>query len=460
MVAMAKSTLFHVIKDPVHGSMQFDSEENKWIKPFIDSENFQRLRQIKQLGMADLIYPGAVHNRFSHGIGSCYIASQICNKLGSSVEDKQTAMLACLLHDIGHGPFSHAFENIFYRQYICHEMWTPLFLAEYNNPDFLSTFNANNKKHPLTAKKFKEIQELIMHQAHEKTLLADIVSSQLDADRLDYLLRDSHFCGVIYGEYDFRWLLHCLTAVKKDRKTRLGITHKGIGVIEEYLMARRLMMRNVYQHGKKNGAEYLLQLFLKYLAKGIAEDSRFRTLTDITLIQFLQEMNSFNKQVKKEKNSNNIKKLCGQFVRQNYHLYKQLCDYDVFILLRELSQWKNNHPAVAIAKRLQKRKLPKIIYINGHHIKTAKKLVREFKVSNLIQPWQLTILTLPHLSYEINRDSILVTDSIGNVKYLHDNSLMINALSDKRESFYLVCIDSEIAGKAKVKKLQASLQNL
>jgi len=104
---------FHVIKDPVHDTMQFTSLEDNWIKPFIDSPNFQRLRHIKQLGMGDYIFPGAVHTRFNHCIGCCYIAGQIAHKIGLGEEDRQLVMIACLLHDIGHGPFSHAFEDIF-----------------------------------------------------------------------------------------------------------------------------------------------------------------------------------------------------------------------------------------------------------------------------------------------------------------------------------------------------------
>ena len=453
------STIFHVIKDPVHGAMQFNTEENNWIKPFIDSENFQRLRQIKQLGLADLIFPGAVHNRFSHGIGSCYIASQICNKLGLSDEDKQKAILACLLHDIGHGPFSHAFEEIFYKQSITHEMWTPLFLQEYKNPEFLKRFNSRNKDFPLTSDKLDLIQELITHQFQGNKILADIVSSQLDADRLDYLLRDSHFCGVSYGGYDFRWLLHCLTVISEEGQTRLGITHKGIGAIEEYLMARRLMMRNVYQHGKKYGAEFLLKSFLQYLAQGLEQEERFTVLLDLPVAQFLQQMNYFNQQAQQ---GGNLEELTKRFIEENYYLYKQLCDYDIFVLIRELSHWDYDHDAVVIAERLYSRKLPKIIYINALHIELAKEMVEEFKRKhqNEIRSWQIAILMLPHLSYEMNHDPILVMDPRKVIKYLHDDSLMINAMSDKQEEFCIVSVDHEIADEGIVIELMKALQAL
>src|SRR5579863_8652321 len=133
--------MYHVIKDPVHGTMQFTTAEDNWIKPFIDSPNFQRLRHIKQLGMGDFIFPGAVHTRFNHCLGCCYIGSQIAHKIELSEEERQLGMIACLLHDIGHGPFSHTFEDLFYKKLIRHEDWTPFFLADYRSKEFFTYYN-------------------------------------------------------------------------------------------------------------------------------------------------------------------------------------------------------------------------------------------------------------------------------------------------------------------------------
>jgi uncharacterized protein len=447
--------VFHIIKDPVHGSMQFTTEEDNWVKPFINSENFQRLRYVKQLGLTDWIFPGAVHTRFNHGLGCCYIASQIANKLELQAEDRQIVVLAGLLHDIGHGPFSHAFEDIFCKHSIRHEMWTAMFLQEYAKPEFLKAFNELNKNTPLNEEKIDIIQKLIMSNQCQNKLLADIVSSQLDADRLDYLLRDSHFCGVTYGVYDFRWLLNCLTAIKKDGSVRLGITHKGIGVVEQYLMARRLMIRNVYQNGKKYGAEFLLREFLKCLA----QDTQLAQLGSNTLVCFLREVNEFNVRAKQ---TTELQKLTEQFIKKNYHLYKQLCDYDVFSIIRYLSGLKDKHPAVKLAKRLQIRALPKILYVDEKNAKMASKLVAEFKeeFGGKICAWQIAILNLPHLSYEVNNDPILIKDHYGSVKYLHDNSLMINAMSDKYENACLVSIDVGIIEWPQITKLIKKLCEL
>jgi len=458
-MTQAASNIFHVIKDPVHGSMQFTTPENNWIKPFIDQENFQRLRHISQLALASWVFPGAVHNRFSHGLGCCYVGSQICSKLELSLEDKQLVILACLLHDIGHGPFSHTFEEIFHKKSLSHEMWTSMFLKDYARDDFLNEFNKRNKDFPLDAEKLKIIETLIRHQPFENQLFSDIVSSQLDADRLDYLLRDSHFCGVTYGEYDFRWLLHCLTIIEQDGRARLGITRKGVGVVEQYLMARRLMMRNVYQNGKKYTAEFLLRSFLEHLAKGIDEDPRFSLLESNALIQFLKQVNLFNQQLD---DGASIDHLREQFIEKNYNLYKQLCDYDVFSLVRLLASWENDHPVVSIAKRLQVRHLPKAIPIDAANMDKAKSLADEFKeqYKDKLQSWQVALIQLPHLSYQGSQDPILVKDYAGSVKYLHDDSLMIHAISDKSETSCLVSIDSEIIRKPYMEKFCKDLMRL
>lgn len=437
------SNIFHVIKDPVHGAMQFAELEDNWIKPFIDSENFQRLRYISQVGLADWVFPGAVHNRFSHGLGSCYIASQICNKLGLEDEEKQIVILAGLLHDIGHGPFSHTFEAIFHEGHLHHEEWTRAFLQEYAEDEFLSHFNQRNNEYPLSPQKMELIRKLIMHEKTEKKLLADIVSSQLDADRLDYLLRDSHFCGVTYGQYDFRWLLHCLAIIEKDEEIRLGITSKGIGVVEQYLMARRLMMKNVYQNAKKYGAEYLLQKFLMYLADGFTETTIFSNFKNSPLIQFLEGVKKYNQQIDKNENVEGINK---NFISTYYPLYKQLCDYDVFLMIRALSHRQGSHPAITIAKRLHARKLPKVFQIQNEHIQQVENIVKDLKNKwkNDIDDWQITIIKLPHLSYKMHEDPILIKGPSGGIKYLHDDSLMIGAISDKSEMGYLVSIDDAI----------------
>lgn len=113
---MSLTTVSNTINDPIHGIMGFSKQEKDLIKPIIDSAAFQRLRHIKQLGMADLVYPGATHTRFSHCIGACYLSKLMCDQVGIEKRDKELVMIATLLHDVGHGPFSHAFEKLFQKE--------------------------------------------------------------------------------------------------------------------------------------------------------------------------------------------------------------------------------------------------------------------------------------------------------------------------------------------------------
>lgn len=438
--------LYHVIKDPVHGTMQFTTSENNWIKPFIDSENFQRLRHIKQLGMGDFIFPGAVHTRFNHCLGCCFTARQITHKVNLPDEEKQLVMIACLLHDIGHGPFSHTFEDVFYKKLIRHEAWTPFFLADYRNDAFFKEYNHKNPRQHLTEEKFRLIEEMIMHKSHEKRVLADIVSSQLDADRLDYLLRDSHFCGVEYGTYDFRWMLNSMMIVNTEHGERLGLTHKGIGVVEHYLMARRLMTRNIYHHPKKLAFEFFLVQLLQSLAESLENYSPYAEIKKTKLGKFLLAANQFNQQAFTAKNRDELTK---QFLQQNFSNYKELCDYDVFTLMKMLAQTNDNHTAAQIAKRLQYRHMPLIIRLDDANVNAAEDKVKTFKSThkNSLQSWQFALIKTPHQAYSIDDDPILIADEQGMAHPLNQISHLINAISDKAEHTAFLCIDQSIAEK-------------
>lgn len=439
---MPNQNLYHVIKDPVHGTMQFTSTEDNWVKPFIDSPNFQRLRHIKQLGMGDFIFPGSVHTRFNHCLGCCYISSQIAHKIGLSEEERQLVIIACLLHDIGHGPFSHAFEDIFKQKLIRHEAWTPFFLADYRTSDFFAVYNHRNPRYHLSEEKFMRIEEMIMHKSPHKNVLADIVSSQLDADRLDYLLRDSHFCGVAYGEFDLSWMLHCMAIVQSSHGERLGITHKGIGVVEHYLMARRLMTRNIYHSQKKLALEHSLIILLVNLAESLEHYAPFKEIRTTRLGKFLLNANLFNQTITTTENLEMHKQT---FLANNYSIYKELCDYDIFSVIKQLAELNDTHPAVQIASRIQQRRMPKIVRLDNVDIESAQSLLAEFKSQQKnIQDWQLGIMQTPHQAYKIEDDPILVVNELNIVKPINEISMMIRAISNKYEETAFLYIDSAI----------------
>jgi HD superfamily phosphohydrolase len=448
---MTNSNRYHVIKDPVHGTMQFTDIEDGWVKPFINSAHFQRLRHVKQLGMGDFIFPGAVHSRFNHCLGCCYIGSQIAHKIGLADEERQLVMIACLLHDIGHGPFSHAFEDIFYQKMIRHEDWTPFFLRDYRSSDFFEDYNNHNPRYALTEAKFAQVESMIMHQSPVKNVLADIVSSQLDADRLDYLRRDSHFCGVTYGQFDFRWMLHCMAIVNDKQHERLGITHKGIGVVEHYLMARRLMMRNIYYSQKKLALEFLLVQLLAQVSEQL-DDQVHQEIARSRLGIFLKRVNEFNQ---KARSTKEVKSLKQAFLKDCYPIYKELCDYDVFALINRLVELGDKSPISPIAARLQYRQIPKIIRLDFMNLAQLEPLIAEFKATSgkAYQPWQLALIKTPHQSYIAEGDPILVVNENNDVRPITEMSLMIHAISDKYEQTAFLCLDRELMGDEKVEAL-------
>lgn len=433
--------------------MQFTTIENAWIKPFIDSAHFQRLRHIKQLGLGDFIFPGAAHSRFNHCLGCCYVACQIAQKIGLAEEERHLVMIACLLHDIGHGPFSHTFEGIFTDNLIHHEDWTPYFLADYD-ADFFARYNKLNPRHHLTPEKFQHVADMIMHKPMAKNVMADIVSSQLDADRLDYLLRDSHFCGVSYGEFDFRWMLNCMTIVATPAGERLGITHKGIGVVEHYLMARRLMLRNIYHSQKKIAFEQLLVQLLAILAESLTE-SLFASLTQTRLGQFLMAVNQYNQTVSIATNKQVIKQA---FLEDNFKNYKELCDYDVFTVIKQVADIPSDHAAVQLAKRIQARQMPKIVRLDHANLTAIRHELATFKQQHrAYQDWQLSLMKTPHQSYS-EEDPIWVVNEWGVINPIGKFSFMLNAISDKLEHIAFLAVDKTIANDAPIIHLMQQLQ--
>jgi uncharacterized protein len=243
-------------------------------------------------------------------------------------------------------------------------------------------------------------------------------------------------------------MLNCMAIVESDQGERLGITHKGIGVVEHYLVARRLMTRNIYHYQKKLALEFFLVSLLKSLAENLT-DSLFAEIKSTRLGKFLSAVHTFNQQVKTFNNPDTMKK---QFLKENYPLYRELCDYDVFAVVKLLSEKTSNHPAAQIAKRLQLRQMPKIVRLDQVDVTTAIEMLDNFKAQhkNTIQDWQINLIKTPHQSYSIDEDAILVVNEQGTVKPINEISLMINAISDKFEHTAFLCIDKSLMQNEKV----------
>jgi HD superfamily phosphohydrolase len=225
------------VRDPVHGSIALD----EWVLPLINSPAFQRLRRVQQLGTAYLVYPGANHRRFEHSIGAHHLAGRLAGALGLDNEESLTLRAAALLHDLGHGPFSHAFEELEHHAGARHEdttvdlvSWGPLAdLLRQGGIDPVAVSEAVVGKGPLSG----------------------IVSGALDADRMDYLLRDAHYTGVRATVDSDR----LIGVTERDDEHGLVLRESGILSAEALLTTRFLMYPAVYLHHTVRSSERMLQ---------------------------------------------------------------------------------------------------------------------------------------------------------------------------------------------------------
>ncbi len=236
MATLLKPT---VLNDPIYG---FISIQDDLLFALMQHPYFQRLRRISQMGLSYLVYPGAHHTRFQHALGSMYLMQKAIQTLRLkgvhiNTEEESGVLAAILLHDIGHGPFSHAMEHSLVNG-ISHEQISLIFMEKLN----------------LIFKGKLEIAISIFKGKHKKRFLNQLVSSQLDMDRLDYLKRDSFYTGVSEGNINANRLIDMLHV----KEGNLVVEEKGIYSVEKFLMARRFMYWQVYLHKTALGAEALL----------------------------------------------------------------------------------------------------------------------------------------------------------------------------------------------------------
>ena len=231
------------IRDPIHGFVYREPLEQR----IIDTAVFQRLRRLRQLALASLVYPGAVHTRFDHSIGALHLARGICAKLIPSNEEQRLVRLAALLHDIGHGPFSHVSEPIL-------QKYSDAAKLKVKNQDEVheliswGVIKANRELARLLSEEDREHIVGLLNGTYGYSLYKDIVSGPIDVDKQDYLLRDSYFCGVRYGLYDQGRLTDTLIAHSDADDKILAVTEDGIHPLEQFVLARYYMHKQVYRH--------------------------------------------------------------------------------------------------------------------------------------------------------------------------------------------------------------------
>lgn len=239
-----------VFKDPVH---KYIHVQDQTIWNLINTREFQRLRRIRQLGTSYLTFHGAEHSRFSHSLGVYEITRRIISQFERSgyadwpQEEGLVALCAALLHDLGHGPFSHSIEEAFQMN---HEDWTCRIIRE------PSQINAVLRR---ISDDFPERVASVIQKTYDKPIVVNLVSSALDADRMDYLLRDAYFTGVNYGTFDMDRILRVL----RPYKGRIVVKESGMHAVEDYLMSRYQMYWQVYFHPVTRSSEIILRQIFK-----------------------------------------------------------------------------------------------------------------------------------------------------------------------------------------------------
>jgi hypothetical protein len=245
-----------VFRDPVHGLIELGGEDRD-LGAVLETRAFQRLRRLHQMGFAWLVYPGAEHSRFGHALGAFHVARRITRQLGLDPRTVRHVSVAALLHDIGHGPFSHSWEHA--AGGASHEEWGARIVAE--DAELRGALEALEPG-------LADVVQSFWEKTYRPRFARKLVSSQLDADRLDYLLRDGHYSGAGYATFDLEWILHALQV----RAVRSGAEpddlvvdyRRGMYAVEQYLFARSYMYAQVYHHKTVRAAEWM---FIQALAR-------------------------------------------------------------------------------------------------------------------------------------------------------------------------------------------------
>ncbi len=409
-----------IINDPVYGFINIYSE---LVFDLVEHPYFQRLRHIKQLGLTNYVYPGANHTRFQHSLGTLYLLDSAINIIRSkgheiSNEEAEATTIALLLHDIGHGPFSHALEENIIN--ISHEKMSELYMeelnAEFSNRLTLAIDIFKNK--------------------HPKKFLHELVSSQLDMDRMDYLKRDSFFSGVTEGVIGSDRIIKMLDVVDD----KLVVESKGIYSIEKFLIARRLMYWQVYLHKTVLAAEYLMLKILKRVRELYEKGREIHTTESLEF--FLS--NNINPSVIKSKNSPERKYILDEF--------SNLDDNDIIACVKN---WKNSSDKVLsmLCQKLTDRKLFKIRISNepfGQHIidSLRQQFLKKYghhNMSNEDADYFIFTDIISNNAYSKEDENIQILYSNGVLKDVSEASDMLNvsALSKTIKKYFL-CYPKEL----------------
>jgi HD domain protein len=393
-----------IINDPIYGFIHIPST---LVFDIIEHPYFQRLRRINQMALSYLVFPGAKHTRFEHVLGCVFLMQKTVEMLrfkGVQISDKEAEGLyiAILLHDIGHGPFSHAMEHSIVEG-ISHEEISLLFMQELNK-----VFNGK-----------LETAIAIFQGTYPRKFMHQLISGQLDMDRADYLKRDSFYTGVAEGNINSERLISMLNV----RNDELVVEEKGLYSVEKFLIARRLMYWQVYLHKTSVAAE---QILIRLLKRAKELEQQGQKLTMSTALAFFVK-NKISKE---------------NFSQEVLEMFARLDDTDIISAMKE---WQF-HPDIVLSKlskMLLNRDLPKIkVRLNDFEeqkIKRLQKLSLAKGIDEKDMKYFVFIGVMTNRAYNPEKEIIKILTKNGRVVELSKTSEAINLepLSQVTERYYI-----------------------
>ena len=390
-----------VFRDPVHTYIQVDYQV---IWDLINTFEFQRLRRISHLGGTKMVFASSEHSRFTHSLGTYEVVRKIIEHVedvrnNTTEEEQVVLMIAGLLHDLGHGPFSHCFES-FYKYH--HEWYTTKIILEDSEINKVLVKYQSN---------LPELVASVINGKHKNTLLKQLISSQIDADRMDYLLRDAHFSGTPYGYFDSDRLLR----VMRVRNNSIVYKNSGLNCIENYVLGRFHMYGQVYYHPVSLGYEVMITMFLKRMKDLYLFKYKFNFLVEEIEPFFLDKPCSVSE-------------------------YTKLDDSIVFYyLMRSLNE--KDEILKDLASRILNRKLFK------EHVVTSREEILKHKEKILKSNYDIdyyfyvdeTIRNIYNKYGYCNDGSINILFPNGEIKELSEASIIVNSL-ENNNSFKTIVV--------------------
>ncbi len=412
-----------VFKDPIH---KYVHVKDQLIWDLIKTKEFQRLRRIKQLGTLYLAFHTAEHSRFGHSLGVYEIVRRMIDEsfVGREAwnsKDRPLALCAALLHDLGHGPFSHSFEKIFNTD---HEAFTQEIIT--GNTEVNEVLSRVSETFP------QEVADVI-NKTHKNKLVISMISSQIDADRMDYLQRDAYFTGVSYGTFDMERILRLM----RPSKDEVLIKESGMHAVENFIMSRYQMYWQIYFHPVSRGGEVLLNNCLKRVKQLYKEDYQFKMYPK-EFIPFFE----------------------GTITIDQY------VELDEVTVLFYLKKWIHEEDEILsdLARRFINRDLFKYIPFDGSII-TITELQDLFIEGGIDPEYYFVSEAFSDLPYDYdrpgsNRQPIHLLRQNGSIKEISSQSLVISSITGINREDYKLYYPKEMILNIKDSEVKGSIINL